>query len=213
MEKLEQFKAILIKKNIKRVACINIIFSFISEKEVSLVIFNTNKQLRKQVKEYFEIKNNSKEAISKKIIKFCVTDLKPFFCNLNNLNKILSNHSENLEKDISFLLEKYNPFTIYTSLIVGSRHFYSKLVTLDLTQMNIGYDGVLLISNLIKNSQVLSSLFLGYNSISDDGCAFLKTPLSYNNSINTLNLECNGITNIGFGILSDTLISMKTLKN
>lgn len=189
------------------------ILSFLNDKELSLTILNVNRKYKEYTLDYFKNKYRNENAISRKIIKYCVSDLKPFLSNINNFNKIIANHSENLEKELKLIIDKYNSFIFYRSILISSTIIYYKLLSLDLSQMNIGYDGIMIISNLIKHSKTLTNLFLGYNNINDDGCSFLNNSLSYNNSIVTINLECNAISNIGFEFISDTLISMNNLKN
>ncbi len=186
---------------------INKILLFLTAKETVLILYNVNHKLNSFIKSevYHDLKRSE--------ISTCLKEIKSVVKNISDLKHIISNHSENLEVALKDFSSKYNCFILYKSVIILPFVLLSNLITLDFNQLNIGYDGVILLSFLIQKTKSLTSLFLGYNNIGDDGCAFLVEPLSQNSTIVNLNLECNRISDEGFMILIDVIIKKQTLKN
>lgn len=186
-----------------------VILKLSTDKENILIVFNTCRVLRKVVLDYY----SNIGSIEKKSVVACLREIRANFKSLNDLKCILANHSENLEENIKKVIITHKMFAFYRSLILLPTVLLGQQTTLDLSQINIGYDGILVLSNFIRDSKSLVNLFLGYNNLGDEGCSFLKPALAANLSLVNINFECNGITNEGLSSLTAPFIVMKTLKN
>ena len=180
---------------------------FFTNKELSLIITKINKTSRDFVLKMIYEKPN------KDNVSLCIKELKSNIKTISDIKFLLNNHSEALEESLRKFIQEFKPFILYSTLLILPCLLLSNQITLDFNQLNIGCDGIIILSKYIEQTKILQSLFLGYNNISDDGSEFLKEPLRKNKSIANLNLECNQITDIGFSNLTDVLVSKTTLKN
>jgi Ran GTPase-activating protein (RanGAP) involved in mRNA processing and transport len=79
--------------------------------------------------------------------------------------------------------------------------------TIDLTEKNIGDDGLRKLMPLLIESKLLHSLELCGNKLSDQSCLYLLDILHGNESIKVLKLEWNMFTHAGVRILCEYLIN------
>lgn len=189
---------------------LNRIFSFLTEKEKILVIADVSKLMRNNI---FSSYKKDKISIDAKSITNCLKEVKGVVKSMTEFKFICSNHSETLEDSLKKFIEAHKYFAFYRSMISLPTLIFNNLQVLDFSHFNMGCDGIMLITPLLKTSKTLSTINLGYNNIGDDGCAFLKLGLEKNTSLTSIILECNGISSDGLTYLLDPLIKHKTLKS
>ena len=185
-----------------------------------------NSNFIKKVLEYISIKENI--FIITSLNKYFHSLIINYYCNddtfsycLREINRSISteefktsisNHCINLEDNLKQYKEFYNQYIFYRSIYFLSYSLFKDINTLELQKNNIGPDGIILISSLIKNTRNLLNLNISYNNIEDDGCKFLSDTLKRNNSLNILNLDCNRITDKGLVYLSESISTHRYLK-
>ena len=67
----------------------------------------------------------------------------------------------------------------------------------NLNNKNLNNEQLLILSDLLKNDNVLTTLNLSHNNISDEGASILANSLKYNHTLTTLNLSHNNISDEG----------------
>jgi len=88
---------------------------------------------------------------------------------------------------------------------------HHNLNSVNLGYNSIGYEGVKVLSQFIKNSTAIRNINICYNRIGDEPMQYLSEAIQYNNSIKKINLAGNNITNYGLSILSNGIKVNKTL--
>lgn len=179
------------------------ILTFMTHRENICIIIDLNKQFLKLITKIYR-KDNS--------LGQCLKDMKNIIKSIEEFKFITNNHCINLEENLKKFKENYNPFTFNRSIYMISSLIFKEMQYIDIQKNNIGLDGIILLSLLIKKSSVLVHLNLSYNNIGDEGCKFLAISLAKNASLQILNLECNGIADHGLISLSETISNHKTLK-
>lgn len=180
------------------------ILSFLPNKEIICIL----PVLNKQWKEYLL------NSIDKKSISKCLIDLKKKIPSITEFKSLLFNHSTTLDDQVKEIKQKYdneNQFLLYRSLYIFPFLLFKDISNLDLQKQNIGYDGILVLLYLIKNTKTLTHLNLSYNNLNDIGLMFLSEALVSNNTIQSLSLECNGIRNKGFVSLGKAIKNHKNI--
>ena len=180
-----------------------IILSFITDKEKMLILFEVNKGFMTLITKLY-MKENS--------LGVCIKEIKGLIKSIEEYKFITNNHCINIEDNLKKIKDTYQPFIFYRSIYLLSNIIFKDAVSLDIQKNNIGMDGILLLSSLIRQSKNLININLAYNNICNDGCKFLVLPLSKNKSLQVINLECNCISDSGVISISDPLMNHPTLK-
>lgn len=88
----------------------------------------------------------------------------------------------------------------------------SKLTYLHITSCNIGNNGAIILSKMIRLNSSLSQLDISSNGIGNDGIVALSHAIKFNKSLTELGLECNRIEDDGVKILLEYLKYNKHLE-
>lgn len=189
-------------------------------KTVSPVIFNTILSMitnRENVSILMEVSRSFAKVIENNLRKDnslvqCLKDMRSLIKSLEEFKFLINNHCTQLEGNLKKFKDSYSPFIFNKAIYLLSSYLFKDLQIFDVQKNNIGTDGIILLTPLIKKTSSLIHLNLAYNNIGDEGCKFLALPLKKNNSMQNLNLECNCISDIGLIFLSDPIVESKTLK-
>jgi hypothetical protein len=135
----------------------------------------------------------------------CIKYLSQILKNNKGLKYIHGNEPE-INKHRQFPLTAIGVEYIYHTLL------YNKtLKELDLSNNNIGVDGCIFISLIMRDCRLLTLINIGYNNIGNEGVKLIAEQLKINNTITELKLRCNNIDDIGLGYICDAIKVNNTL--
>jgi len=190
---------------------INKILEFLSSREKFLFVIDINKLFFQNINMEFK-KSITNPSEIKNQMASCIKNLKEDFSKAEIYKTLLYNYGLNQPVILAKYESKFPNFILYRSVFILSFYLFKDLQQIDLQKQNMGPDSLILLSVLIKKSNVLIALNLAYNNLSDDGCKILKSCLEINKTIQTLNLECNSIGDLGLSYLTNPIVNHKSLK-